>query len=51
VRWLMQYLGRITDAQLTAALKAAGANNADAACFTRALRARIEELRKAAGNN
>ena len=51
VRWLMQYLGRITDAQFTAALKAAGANDADAACFTRALRARVEELRKAAATN
>jgi hypothetical protein len=46
VAWLMQYLGRITDAQLHAGLKAAGATDADVACFTQALRTRIEELRK-----
>ena len=46
VMWLMNYLGRITDAQLNAGFKAAGAGNSDAACFTGALRERIEELRK-----
>lgn len=48
VRWLMQYLGRITDAQLAAGIKASGGSEADAACYTKALRARIEELRAAA---
>jgi hypothetical protein len=46
VRWLMRYLGRITDAQLAAALQAAGANPTETECFAKALRARIEELRK-----
>ena len=46
VVWLMRYLGRVTDAQLRAGLKASGATDADADCFTRALRVRIEELRK-----
>lgn len=46
VAWLMNYLGRITDAQLLAGFQAAGAGKSDAACFTRALRMRIEELRK-----
>jgi hypothetical protein len=50
VRWFMQYLGRITDAQLMAGLKAAGASDRDASCFTRALGTRIEELRKVAAN-
>jgi hypothetical protein len=45
VAWLMRYLGRVTDAQLIAALRAAGASDADAGCFTRALRQRIEQLR------
>jgi hypothetical protein len=45
VAWLMQYLGSITDAQFRAALRAAGAPDADAACFTKALRQRIEQLR------
>ena len=46
VAWLMRYLGRITDAQLRAGLKASGAGDADVDRFTRALRTRIEELRK-----
>ena len=45
VVWLMQYLGKVTDDQLRAALKASGANDSDTACFTQALRFRIEELR------
>jgi hypothetical protein len=45
VAWLYQYLGRITDVQLHAGLKAAGAADAEADCFTKALRARIEQLR------
>jgi hypothetical protein len=44
VAWLYQYLGRITDAQLQAGLKAAGGTDAEAGCFTQALRARIEQL-------
>jgi hypothetical protein len=47
VAWLMRYLGRISDAQLGAALHAAGASESDEACFTKALRARIEQLRAA----
>jgi hypothetical protein len=45
VAWLMQYLGRITDVQLRSALKDSGATEAEAECFTKALRARIEQLR------
>jgi hypothetical protein len=45
VRWLMTYLGRITDAQLRAGLKASGATTDEAECFTRALRQRLELLR------
>ncbi|MGA7236114.1 MAG: hypothetical protein WBY44_10565 [Bryobacteraceae bacterium] len=48
--WFMKYLGAITDAQLHAGFAASGANEADAACFTKALRQRIDELRAAAGN-
>jgi hypothetical protein len=46
VRWLMEYLGKISDAQIAAALKAAGANETEKECFGKALRERIEELRK-----
>jgi hypothetical protein len=46
--WFMKYLGAITDTQLHAAFAASGAGDADAGCFTKALRERIEELRAAA---
>jgi hypothetical protein len=45
--WLMKYLGAISDDQLREGLLASGATNADAACFSKALRERIEELRAA----
>jgi hypothetical protein len=48
VAWLMRYLGKITDAQLNAGLKASGATGAEADCFTQALRSRIEQLRRSA---
>jgi hypothetical protein len=44
VRWLLEYLGRITDAQLDDALMASGATSEEAARFTRALRDRITQL-------
>jgi hypothetical protein len=46
VRWLYQYLARITDDQLHAGLHASGATTEEAECFTRALRARLEQLRR-----
>ena len=45
VRWLMQYLGKVTDSQIRAALQASGATNQETDCFARAVRARIEQLR------
>lgn len=48
VRWLMQYLGRITDAQIRSGLLASGATTAEQDCFTKALRDRIEQLRRVA---
>jgi hypothetical protein len=45
VRWLMEYLGRISDAQLRNGLLSSGATADEAYCFTMALRMRIEELR------
>ena len=48
VAWLMRYLGRITDAQLRAGLRASGATPNETECFTRAVRARIDELRRVA---
>jgi hypothetical protein len=47
-RWLMQYLGRISDMQLRAGLKASGASGLDTACFAEQLRRRIDMVRQAA---
>jgi hypothetical protein len=44
VRWLMRYLGRISDAQIREALKASGAGPVELERFTAALRARIARL-------
>ena len=46
VRWLCGYLGRISDAQLRAALTASGATDEDTERFTTALRDRIDQLLK-----
>jgi hypothetical protein len=45
VRWLMHYLGRISDAQILDALRASGANAEEGARYAAALRERIEQLR------
>jgi hypothetical protein len=42
----MQYLGRITDSQIRAGFKIAGASAQEEACFAGALRDRIEQLRR-----
>ena len=50
VAWLMQYLGRITDGQLRAALPpSSGASPEETECFTAAIRSRIESLRSVSG--
>jgi hypothetical protein len=46
VEWTLKYLGRLTDDQLRAGLRASGASPAEEDCFTTALRARIDALRK-----
>jgi len=45
VKWLMQYLGKITDAQIRDGIVASGANASETECFVRSLRDRIEQLR------
>jgi hypothetical protein len=44
VAWLMQYLGRVTDAQIAAGLEASGATPEQVECFTQAIRSRINRL-------
>jgi hypothetical protein len=45
VKWLMNYLGRITDAQLRTGLQSSGATADEVACFTSAIRNRIDQLK------
>jgi hypothetical protein len=48
VRWLLRRLGRVTDAQIRAGLRASGASPAEVRCFTRSLRDRIRQLQRLA---
>lgn len=45
VRWLLGYLGRISDRQIKAALQASGASPSEQSCFARAVRMRISAIR------
>lgn len=49
VRWLCQYLSRITDDQFRTALRVSGATPDETASFAESLRARTEQLRAVAG--
>jgi hypothetical protein len=44
VRWLLKYLGRISDTQLRDGLVASGATPAETDCFVKAMRSRIIQL-------
>ncbi len=44
VKWLLQYLGRISDDQIRAGLEASGATPEEVQCFTKALRDRILQM-------
>jgi hypothetical protein len=46
-KWLVGYIGRITDAQVRAGLRASGATAEEVDCFTSAIRERIDQLRSA----
>lgn len=48
VKWLLGYIGRITDAQIRAGLDASGATREEVDCFAMALRERINQLRNVA---
>jgi hypothetical protein len=48
VRWLLQYLGRVTDEQITDGLIASGVSAENVDCFVRALRLRIGQLQRLA---
>ena len=46
-RWLLQYLGKITDTQIRLGLSTSGATAQETACYAGALRQRIEQLQQA----
>jgi hypothetical protein len=45
MRWLIQYLGRVTDEQLREGLQASGANPDEVDCFAPAIRERINQIK------
>jgi len=45
VKWLYQYLGRVTDNQLRAGLQASGATPDEVVCFTQAMRERLNQMK------
>lgn len=48
VRWLWKYLGRITNDQVSAALRASGGTESEIGDFTKAIRVRLDRLREVA---
>jgi hypothetical protein len=45
MRWLTQFLGRVTDEQIREGLQASGANPDEVDCFARAVRDRINQIK------
>jgi hypothetical protein len=48
VQWLMQRLGKLTDTQIDAALRASGATPDEVMCFGKAFRSRLSQLKMVA---
>ena len=46
-RWLLQYLGKITDTQIRLGLSTSGATAQETDCYAQALRQRIDQLQRA----
>jgi hypothetical protein len=46
VKWLMQYLGLISDEQLRNALQSSGATEKEVDCFAKAVRERLDQLKR-----
>jgi hypothetical protein len=49
LKWLLQYVGRITDDQFRDGLRASGATPDEVECFTRSMRERINQMKRFAG--
>jgi hypothetical protein len=50
VRWLLRYLGRVTDPQLAAGLRASGATEKEVANYVPSIRLRIQQLQRIANS-
>jgi len=50
LKWLLQYVGRITDEQFRAGLWASGATADEVECFTRSMRERIDQMKRIVGD-
>ena len=48
VRWIVQFIGRLTDSQIRTALEASGATPQEVVCFSKSVRERINQLGKVA---
>ena len=46
IKWLLQYLGRLTDDQIMMGLEASGATKSEIQCFTKAIRNRIDQMKR-----
>lgn len=51
LKWLLQYVGRITDEQFRAGLRAGGATADEVECFTQSMRSRIDQMERMAGDH
>lgn len=49
LKWLLAYVGRITDEQFREGLRASGASADEVECFTQSLRERINQMKRVAG--
>jgi hypothetical protein len=50
VRWLLRYLGRVTDHQLAVGLRSSGATDREVAMYVPAIRLRIQQLQRIASS-
>lgn len=50
VRWLLRYLGRVTDRQLAAGLRSSGASETEVATYVPAIRLRVQQLQRVANS-
>lgn len=50
LKWLLQYVGRISDEQFRAGLRVSGATQDEVECFTRSMRERIDQMKRTVGN-